>query len=220
MYILGFWIFQNSVILYDILFLRIVNFWEVVTMGKKSTNNNIIDVDVEPVLPTPDSPCIIMYTTGTLYQTHPVSLCTPQVHFTIDSPCMYTSGKLYQTHPALLCTPQVYFTILNLYCYVHLRYNTPDSPCIILYTSGGGAIHQTHPCIPPIHYILSILTQVQSQRTIVQFSSLRNISMWPMLSVLLRIIKDIRINQHIVYHDIQYASCKHYIWEEIFKSKL
>ncbi|XP_023342990.1 long-chain-fatty-acid--CoA ligase 4 [Eurytemora carolleeae] len=43
---------------------RIVNFWEVVTMGKKSTNNNIIDVDVEPVLPTPDSPCIIMYTSG------------------------------------------------------------------------------------------------------------------------------------------------------------
>ena len=94
MYILGFWIFQNSVILYDILFLRIVNFWEVVTMGKKSTNNNIIDVDVEPVLPTPDSPCIIMY----------------------------TSGKLYQTHPVLLCTPQEHYTRLTLYHYVHLRY--------------------------------------------------------------------------------------------------
>jgi long-chain acyl-CoA synthetase len=42
---------------------RIINFWEVVTLGKKTTNNNA-DVDVTAVAPTPDSPCIIMYTSG------------------------------------------------------------------------------------------------------------------------------------------------------------
>jgi len=43
---------------------RILNFWDVVTLGKKSSNNNTIDVDTEPVLPKPDTPCIIMYTSG------------------------------------------------------------------------------------------------------------------------------------------------------------
>ena len=44
--------------------LRIINFWEVVTLGKKTTNNNDIAADVNPVSPSPDSPCIIMYTSG------------------------------------------------------------------------------------------------------------------------------------------------------------
>jgi len=43
---------------------RILNFWDVVTYGKKSVNNNMTDVDVEPVNPTPEDPCIIMYTSG------------------------------------------------------------------------------------------------------------------------------------------------------------
>jgi len=43
---------------------RIINFWEVVTLGKKTTNNNDIAADVNPVSPSPDSPCIIMYTSG------------------------------------------------------------------------------------------------------------------------------------------------------------
>jgi len=43
---------------------RIINFWEVVTLGKKTTNNNVADVDVTPVSPSPDSACIIMYTSG------------------------------------------------------------------------------------------------------------------------------------------------------------
>jgi len=141
---------------------------------------------------TPDSPCIVMYTLGTQYQTNPVLLCSPQIQYTShtlyyfvhlrwdktpDSPCiimyssdilyqthpvlfMYSSDNLYQTHPVLLCTPQVRYSRLTPYYNVHLRYNTPDSPCIIFYTSGG-TIHQTHPvCTPPIQYILSIFTQV------------------------------------------------------------
>jgi len=43
---------------------RIVNFWDIVTMGKKTTNNNAVDADLSPVNPTPDSSCIIMYTSG------------------------------------------------------------------------------------------------------------------------------------------------------------
>jgi len=43
---------------------RILNFWDVITLGKKSSNNNMSDVDVEAVPPTPDTPCIIMYTSG------------------------------------------------------------------------------------------------------------------------------------------------------------
>jgi len=41
---------------------RLLNFWDVVNMGKKTVNNNEMDVTAEP--PSPDSPCIIMYTSG------------------------------------------------------------------------------------------------------------------------------------------------------------
>jgi len=41
---------------------RILNFWDVVNMGKKTVNNNEMDVTAVP--PNPDSPCIIMYTSG------------------------------------------------------------------------------------------------------------------------------------------------------------
>ena len=50
---------------------RIINFWEVVTLGKKTTNNNVADVDVTPTSPTPDSACIIMYTSGQLQINRP-----------------------------------------------------------------------------------------------------------------------------------------------------
>lgn len=43
---------------------RILNFWDVVTMGKKCANNNEVGVDVSEVPPTPDTECIIMYTSG------------------------------------------------------------------------------------------------------------------------------------------------------------
>jgi len=42
---------------------RILSFWDVVTMGKKSANNNDA-MDVSPVAPSPDTECIIMYTSG------------------------------------------------------------------------------------------------------------------------------------------------------------
>jgi len=44
---------------------KILSFWDVVALGKKSTNNNMDDeIDTEPVRPKPESPCIIMYTSG------------------------------------------------------------------------------------------------------------------------------------------------------------
>jgi hypothetical protein len=66
---------------------RILNFWEVVALGKKSANNNMADVDVEAVPPTPDSPCIIMYTSGIPKETvsrDDVEAVPP----TPDSPCI------------------------------------------------------------------------------------------------------------------------------------
>merc|ERR1719495_738216 len=41
---------------------RLLNFWDVVNMGRKTINNNEMDVEATP--PTPESPCIIMYTSG------------------------------------------------------------------------------------------------------------------------------------------------------------
>jgi len=44
---------------------RLVSFWDVVSLGKKTTsNNNTAEVDAEPTPPTPEDPAIIMYTSG------------------------------------------------------------------------------------------------------------------------------------------------------------
>jgi len=43
---------------------RLINFWEMATLGKKAANNNMEDVNAEPVPPKPESSCIIMYTSG------------------------------------------------------------------------------------------------------------------------------------------------------------
>lgn len=43
---------------------RIISFWDVLSLGKKTANNNLIDVSAEPVPPTPETPAIVMYTSG------------------------------------------------------------------------------------------------------------------------------------------------------------
>ena len=43
---------------------RLISFWDVVSLGRKTTNNNLVDVEAEPIPPTPASPAIIMYTSG------------------------------------------------------------------------------------------------------------------------------------------------------------
>jgi len=43
---------------------RIISFWDVLSLGKKTANNNLIDVSAEPVAPTAETPAIIMYTSG------------------------------------------------------------------------------------------------------------------------------------------------------------
>ena len=43
---------------------RLISFWDVISLGKKTTNNNLVDIDAEPVKPTASSPAIIMYTSG------------------------------------------------------------------------------------------------------------------------------------------------------------
>ena len=43
---------------------KLVSFWDIVALGKKNSANNNIDMCTEPIPPTPDSTCIIMYTSG------------------------------------------------------------------------------------------------------------------------------------------------------------
>ena len=43
--------------------MKILSFWDLVAAGKRSSNNNE-EAATEPVPPTPDSTCIIMYTSG------------------------------------------------------------------------------------------------------------------------------------------------------------
>ena len=43
---------------------RLVSYWDVISLGKKTANNNLADVAAEPVPPTEDTPAIIMYTSG------------------------------------------------------------------------------------------------------------------------------------------------------------
>jgi len=43
---------------------RLISYWDVLSLGKKTQNNNMIDTEAEPVPPTPEDPAIIMYTSG------------------------------------------------------------------------------------------------------------------------------------------------------------
>ena len=43
---------------------KLLSFWDTVALGKKNANNNNGESDTDPVPPTPESPCIIMYTSG------------------------------------------------------------------------------------------------------------------------------------------------------------
>ena len=40
------------------------SYWDVISLGKKTGNNNMEDVEAEPVSPKPETPAIIMYTSG------------------------------------------------------------------------------------------------------------------------------------------------------------
>ena len=43
---------------------RLISYWDVISLGKKTANNNMEDVTAEPTPPTADTPAIIMYTSG------------------------------------------------------------------------------------------------------------------------------------------------------------
>jgi len=43
---------------------KLISFWDIVSLGKKNANNNNDELNTDPVPPTPESPCIIMYTSG------------------------------------------------------------------------------------------------------------------------------------------------------------
>ena len=50
--------------------LQLISYWDVISLGKKTGNNNLENVDAEPVPPKEETPAIIMYTsgsTGTLF---------------------------------------------------------------------------------------------------------------------------------------------------------
>jgi len=71
---------------------RIISFWDVLSLGKKTANNNLTDVSAEPVAPTADTPAIIMYTSG--------STGTPKgVILTHGNMVKTLSGFLYNLNP-------------------------------------------------------------------------------------------------------------------------
>jgi len=43
---------------------RIISFWDVLSLGKKTANNNLLDVSAEPIAPSASTAAIIMYTSG------------------------------------------------------------------------------------------------------------------------------------------------------------
>ena len=47
---------------------RLISYWDVISLGKKTANNNMDDVNAEPSPPTPNTPAIIMYTSGSTGQ--------------------------------------------------------------------------------------------------------------------------------------------------------
>ena len=44
--------------------LRLISYWDVVSLGKKTANNNLENTSGEPEPPSPETPAIIMYTSG------------------------------------------------------------------------------------------------------------------------------------------------------------
>ena len=44
--------------------LQLISYWDVVSLGKKTANNNLESVEAEPAAPRPATPAIIMYTSG------------------------------------------------------------------------------------------------------------------------------------------------------------
>ena len=44
--------------------LQLISYWDVISLGKKTANNNLESVEAEPAAPRPATPAIIMYTSG------------------------------------------------------------------------------------------------------------------------------------------------------------
>ena len=57
---------------------RLISYWDVISLGKKTANNNMDDVNAEPSPPTPDTPAIIMYTSGSTGQYRSTQVSTGQ----------------------------------------------------------------------------------------------------------------------------------------------
>merc|ERR1719334_755764 len=87
---------------------KLISFWDLVSLGKRSNNNNIDDkVDTEPVPPTPDSPCIIMYTSGSTGNPKGVIV----THYNL---LKAVNSYLYQLNTILLTEDDVYIGYLPL----------------------------------------------------------------------------------------------------------
>lgn len=108
----------------------VISFWDVVSRGKKTVNNNMADTDweAEPVAPTAETPAIIMYTSG--------STGTPKGVVLTHSNMATTLGAfLYNLDPR---PDDMYIAYLPL---AHVLELLGESMCV----AWGTAIGYSHP---------------------------------------------------------------------------